>query len=348
MAVARFDQLPAAGHLTGTEIVPVMKGGVTARTTASRLLLATSSARRLCLFYAPPEAVNGLYDIEYAVGLFGTYDLVVLGTGLEQTANAYHASTGVLIARAPWVDFFGYLDVSVTYSNFSPAQMRARVDAWAAMGCRGMFYDVAGYAYGVSRARLNDIVQYAHTKGMAVCANDFDPDAILGNAIDTTYNPTGTPTALGPDDAYLLESFVYNSVAYTANGGWALISDIKTRAEKTVAYRNTLGVHLWAANVIDWSTHDTATVDQVWSVAEAFALAYGLDAYAIGPPDYSATGATALQVRTFPYRPVPHLPAGLPHYNGAWDQITSAGTGQQVHYGDGATPSHSVTEYRGS
>lgn len=348
MAVRRFDQLPDAGLLTGTEIVPVMKGAVTARTTASSLLLATSAPRKLCLYYSVPEAVNGLYDIEYAISLFGTFDQVVLGTGLELIANTYHASTVELIARLPWVQFFGYLDVSVTYANYTPAEMRTRIDAWAAMGCKGMFYDVAGFAYEVTRARLNDVVQYAHGRGMSVCANDFDPDAILGNAIDPAYNPSGTPTALGPGDYYLLESWVHNSTAYTTNGGWALISDIKGRAEKCVAYRSDLGVKLWCANIIDWSTHTAAEVDNVWSVVEAFALAYAIDAYALGPPDYSATGATALQVRTFPYRPIAHRPAGMPHYNGAWTQITSAGAGQLIHYNDGATPAHSVTPYRGS
>lgn len=348
MAVRRFDQLPDAGPLTGTEIVPVMKGAITSRTTASSLLLATSGPRKLCLFYAPPEAVNGFYDLDYAVSLFGTFDQLVLGTGLELAANAYHDSTTELIGRLPWVQCFGYLDVSVTYANLTPAQMRTRIDAWAAMGCKGMFFDVCGYSYGVSRARLNDVVTYAHGHGMAVTANDFDPDAILGGAIDATYNPSGTPTALGPGDYYLLESWVHNSTSYTTNGGWASISDLKGRAEKTVAYRASLGVKLWSAGIIDWSTHTAADVDNVWSVVEALSLAYGLDGYALGPPNYSSTGATALQLRTFPYRPIAHRPAGLPHFNGAWTQITSAGAGQLIHYNDGATPSHSVTPYRGA
>lgn len=350
MPTRRFDQLPLAGPLTGTEIVPVFKNGTTVRTSAAEVAQALTRVTpgpyaRLLIYYSVPEGVNGLYDNDYAASLFGTYDDVVLGTGLEDVTNPYHTSTTNLIARLPRTRFYGYLDVSVTFGNLSPAAMKAKVDAWAQMGARGMLYDVAGYDYGVTRARLNDMVAYAHNADLAVVVNDANPDSLFAATVDETYNPTGEPTLLGPRDAYLLESWVVNTDAYP--GGWESMYSLKTRAEAATAYRATLGIRLFSAGIVDYATHTPDEVDHYWSVHEALALAYGLDGYTIAPPNYSATGGTVNVVRTFPYRPIRAKPAGPPHFDGTWTQVLSPATGQEILYAHGATPTWEANDYRG-
>jgi hypothetical protein len=299
---------------------------------------------RLLIFYGPPLGVNGFYDIDYAVGLFSNYDEIVFGAGLEEAGHTYHASTAEIMARLPQVAFSGYLDVSTAFGNLPMATLEAKADRWAAMGARNLFLDVAGYAFGTSRARLNEIVTYAHSIGLKVAANTDEPDELFGSAVDPTWNPTGAPTALGEGDHYLLESWLYNSEAYPETDGWVTFGAAKLKAEKCLAYRAALGVKLWCSGVVDHSTRPTGAVDDVWEVQEALTLAYSLDATTLAPPDYSATGATHLDCRLYPHRPRPPVMT-RPHVNGRWTIVTAPAARLRIHYEDGR---HEVVEYRGA
>jgi hypothetical protein len=245
------------------------------------------------------------------------------------------------------VAVFGYLDISTSFANYDLPTMKGKMDLWAGMGVRGMFFDVAGFSFGVSRARINSVVDYAHGLNLVVCANDNIPDDLFGTAINATYNPAGTPTTMRAGDIYLAESWVVNTGYFSANGGYDTMFTLKTKAETVTAYRNSLGIKVWATGIVDYSSYTEAEVDNYWSVHEALSLAYGWDAYGFAPPDYSATGATANLVRTFAYRPIRHRPAGAPHFDGGWTTVLSPGTGQEIHYALGATPVYQAIEYRG-
>jgi hypothetical protein len=90
--------------------------------------------------------------------------------------------------------------------NYSPDEIKRRVNVWKDMGADGIFFDDFGYDWGTSRARQNEAVDHAHSQGMPVIANAFRPEDAFGSQIHVLQNPSGTPTSLNASDFYLYES----------------------------------------------------------------------------------------------------------------------------------------------
>jgi hypothetical protein len=296
--------------------------------------------RSLLIVYSPPNIINTKYDDNYAAATLCRYDDVVLGSGLEDSGNAYHASTEAIIQKvadiSPTTVIWGYIDTGVTTGNLSLATIQAKVDAWLAMGAGGIFLDTFGYDYHVSRDRQNSILSYIHSKGVGAIINVWNPDDALSSAVDATYNPGGTATVAGASDVLLLESWVCNSDSY-ASPYYATISDIKTRGDKAVAYRTSLGLRIFSANIMLHTGTSEQTLTDYRGVSEGLARAWRLDGAAFACSNYSSTGSDLAVVlpRFSPYRNSPLRTAAPYILNGSWTEVQAPDLGITITYDAG-------------
>ncbi len=337
-----------AGAVGATELAPgavttakIADGAITSAKLAPTSVNSISDGlRSLMIFYAPPNVLNGRFDDNYAAGVFSRFDDVVFGTGLEDPGSPYYASTTAIIqkiaALSPSTIVWGYIDAGVTTGNFSLATLQGQIDQWIAIGAKGIFCDVIGYAYGVPRSRQNAIINYIHSKGVGAILNVFNPDEVFSSAVDATYNPTGTPTVADSRDVHLLESWVCNSDAYTAPY-YATISDIKTRADAARAYRTSLGIKLYAVNIIEHSSRNESQLNEYRGINEALARVWRLDGSGTVSSNYSASGNdNGIAAARFPLlRSNPYRPAAPYVLNNLWTQIEAPDLGITVQYDTG-------------
>jgi len=327
--------------ITGAKIAD---GTITAAKLADTLASTSSGISSLFIFYAPPNIVNGKYSDDYAAGLLSRYDDVVLGGSLEDPGDAYYASTQSIIQKvaaiSPSTVIWGYIDTGVTTGNLSLATIQTQIDQWLAIGAHGIFLDTFGYDYHTSRARQNSILTYVHSKGVPAFINAWNSDDAFSSSIDTTYNPTGTPTATSAGDVYLLESWVCNSDAYTAPH-FTTISDIKTRGDKAAAYRSSLGIKVYATNIMLHTGTDEVTLARYFGICEGMARAWRLDGSGMGASAYSSTGADlAVAIPRFsPYRSLPKR-INTPYVlNNTWTEVYASDLGITITY-DPGTPTY--------
>ena len=184
-----------------------------------------ASPARLAIYYGIPSLVNGAGgDVERAARVFAEYDVVVFGDGLQYDRRASGPSAGPvehertraivrrLVQMRPAVQIFGYVPLGDT-QRLSWAALTDGVRRWRDMGIHGIFLDEAGYDFGVTRSRQNEVIDLIHSAELRVFANAFDPDDVLAAVVVPVNargggNPHGLRSRLGGDDLLLLESFV--------------------------------------------------------------------------------------------------------------------------------------------
>jgi len=323
----------AAGSVTSAKLAP---GSIT----SDKLAFNPStgdSLRSLLVYYAPPNIMNAKYDNDYAAAILSRYDDVVLGVGLEDPSSPEYANTGAIIqktaALSPATIIWGYIDAGVTTGNHTLGELHTQIDQWITLGAKGILCDVIGYAYGVSRARQNDIVDYIHSKGIGAILNVFNPDEVFSSAVNPTYNPTGTPTHADSRDVYLLESWVYNSDAFSSPY-YATFSDVKTRGDAACAYRTSLGIRIFTVNVLSYNNHIESEIDDYRGVGEALARIWRLDGYGISGSNYASTGGDVgvTRPRRFILQPTPYRPSAPYALNGGWTAVEAVDLGITVNY----------------
>lgn len=209
---------------------------------------------RLAIYYGIPSLVNGAGgDVAQAARVFGEYDVIVFGDGLQydeprpagpSAGPLEHGRTGALIRllaeRNPAVQLFGYVPLGDT-QRLSWAALADSVRRWRDLDIHGIFLDEAGYDFGVTRARQNDVIDLIHSAGLRVFVNAFNPDDVLGTEIVPLNaqgggNPLGVPARLGRGDLLLLESFVVRLGDVEAAESWF------ERSRKAAEYSRQAGV----------------------------------------------------------------------------------------------------------
>jgi hypothetical protein len=310
----------------------------TAKLTGSlQASLGADSLRSLLIFYAPPSVINAKYDNNYVAGILSRYDDVVLGTGLEDPGNADYTNTQAIIQKLFALNsgtvIWGYIDCGVTTGNFSLAALQTQIDQWVTLGAGGIFCDVIGYAYGVSRARQNSIIDYIHSKNLGAILNVFNADEIFSPAVDAIYNLSGASTHADSRDVHLLESWVFNSDSYPSPY-YTTFSDIKTRADASRSYRDSLGVRIFTANILSYTGRSDSEIDGYRGIGEALARVWRLDGCGIAASSYSSTGADVGLVR--PRFPLLHASPSRPTapyiLNGPWTQVEAPDLGILINY----------------
>ena len=256
---------------------------------APHLKAAATSVRaavpqRLAIYYGIPSLVNGAAgNVERAAAVFAEYDMVVFGDGLEFTdvvrgrtpagAGAQeHERTRAIMARLAQgprhTRVYGYIDLG--HSQKLPLdEIERRVSLWKAMGAYGIFFDEAGYDYGVTRARQNAAVDAVHARGMRVILNAFRPEDVFGGA---------ERHRLQAGDGYLLESFAIR----LGKPDTSALGAQRTAAAITAARQ--AGVLVLAVTTADARIDFTpAQMEHAWREA----IAAGVDAFGWGEPEFS-------------------------------------------------------------
>jgi hypothetical protein len=273
--------------------------------------------QRLTIYYGYPSLVNGSTgDVKKAVAVFGDYDVVVFGDGLEfrdvdpnrrppGAGPTEHENTRQIISglRAPGRQTAVYGYITIGNSQSLPlAEVQRRVDAWAAMGARGIFFDEAGYDFGTTRSRQNAVVDYVHKLGLSAFMNAYNPDDLFSpaNVIANPVrggNPDGLGCLLGSNDIFLLESFQIRQGDYEDAGNWY------RRAALAVKYRERFGTQAFAVTT---SSEATPLASEKFEYAWWSALLWGLDGFGWGEPSFSS------QSNSLAWRPNPlHHPAEI-------------------------------------
>lgn len=252
----------------------------------------------LLVYYSYPSLINGANgDLNDAAAEFAVYDFVVLGDTLQDPAHPDHANTVSIINNAATDNtrFFGYIDLGVSTQNLSQVAIELRVDQWLAAGADGIFFDDFGYDFGVSRARQNAAVDYAHSLNLPVIANGFFVNDVFSSAVDATFNPSGTATHLTADDFYLFESYQIQEGNVVSGSTW------RAKADALAAFTDSLGTQVLTVTTNDsTNTFSQSEFDYAWYSA----LLDGYVAVGWGEFEFSSTTASA------PFRVRPNVDAG--------------------------------------
>lgn len=262
---------------------------------------------RLAIYYGYPSLVNGANgDVEKAASVFGAYDVVVLGDGLEfpdKQSSRYppgdheeHQKVLRIITalrdRGSGTRFYGYVCLGEIPSprgekiSLTPGQLEERVNLWKRMGVAGIFVDEAGYDFAaVTRQRQNNVIRIIHELGLSAFMNAYFLDDLFSledrvpHTNGTAKNPEHLPPLLDQRDVFLLESFEVK------NGNYENASEGRARLDLALKYRRRFGTRIFAT---------TTTTDQQPFSAEKFSYAwwtahiYGLDGFSWGEPDFAA------------------------------------------------------------
>lgn len=262
---------------------------------------------RLAIYYGYPSLVNGANgDVEKAANVFGAYDVVVLGDGLEfpdKESARYppgdpeeHQKVLRIISalrdRGSGTRFYGYVCLGEIPSprgekiSLTPEQLEERVNLWKRMGVAGIFLDEAGYDFAaVTRQRQNAVIRIIHELGLSAFMNAYFLDHLfsledkLPHSNGTTKNPEHLPPLLDQRDLFLLESF------QVRNGSYENVSEGRARLDLALKYRRRYGTRIFAT---------TTTTDEQPFSAEQFsytwwtAQVYGLDGFSWGEPNFAA------------------------------------------------------------
>ena len=126
--------------------------------------------KKLFIYYAWPLLVNGSLTTTQAIAVFNNYDLGVFGNGLENPVHPQHNNTNIII-NGTSADIYGEINCTLALSI-----IKNKIDQWSVMGgstkkVMGIFCNLFGYDYGLTRQKQNDIVDYIHSKSLKAFVN---------------------------------------------------------------------------------------------------------------------------------------------------------------------------------
>ena len=255
---------------------------VSASAAALELALCTPAAaatpKRLAVYYGYPSLVEGAKgDLGRAAEIFGRYEIIVFGDGLElgdgstdSGLRVEHRRLSELVprlhamARRPMVH--GYIDLGRT-QQLTDGEIARRIDAWRRLGADGIFYDEAGIDFGVTRARRAAAVAAVHDCGMSVFMNAFNPDDLFETS------------GLGARDALLLESFAVREGIVQPR------EHVVRRMAAAAKWRRQTGIRICAVTT---TTLEHGFDSSAFQYAVGLASELGVDAFGWGEPNFSA------------------------------------------------------------
>ena len=242
---------------------------------------------RLAIYYGWPSFVNNSQgDIDLAIQHFSQFDIVVFGDGLEHFSHPDHKNTATIIRRLvnQGVQVYGYVDMGVSTQNLSVSTAQQYVDAWHRMGVTGIFWDDAGFDFGVTRDRQNLLFDYTHQRGLSVFVNAWHPEDVLADY--------PTISHLGDGDLYLAESWMVGPRGFSRADDW------RDRAQTLREYSQERGVRIAAIGMIPFNG-DGVSFDQQYRLLYWGAALYSL--YAVGYSDpYFGAGSSYHNQLFFP------------------------------------------------
>ena len=222
------------------------------------------------VYYGWPSDVNGAGgDVRRAVAAFRGFRVVVLGDDTATPIGDPLAGPVMAGIAAGGGSPYGYVSVGVTHGepDHPLTELQARMDSWCRLGAHGVLVDCAGADYGVSRARFDAVVRYAHGCGLRVLANAWDPDDVLAGS-----------ATMGPGDGHLGENDVLSDGRFLDPRAY------EPKLARMAAHRAELGITLYATA----TSRDLRDVDALAARVLGPLVACGIDAFQLTDPLYSA------------------------------------------------------------
>ena len=264
--------------------------------------------KRLAIYYGYPSLVNDAnWNVNLAAAEFAKFDIVVFGAGIEETGHGDHDKTKSIIAllSAQNVETYGYIDATLDNNYDSCGNVIgtdtavAKVAKWDAMGVTGIFWDKAEQGRGVSRDRLNKLIDETHNAGLYAFINAWEPAEIFE---DLTACDGSTKTHMQANDLYLAESWLVGGT--TATGG-GIIQDHNvwtTKANKLKGYAAANpGVRMTAVSMGTNQVCDaTWTPDDHFNLSWWGAMMYELDAFGYTEVAFGGSGTCANKLAVAP------------------------------------------------
>lgn len=238
----------------------------------------------LLMYLGRPAAINEAVSVKEAIDHFLKYDQIVLGFGVEEPANAYHASTkeiinGVLESRN--VNFYGYIDCGMKTANLTMDQIQIKINQWKNMGVVGIFCDNMGYDSQVSRGRQNLILESIHQYHLTAIVSGNNPDDLFSDVQNPTYNPNWTASSVQEGDAYYFTSFCLDT---TSADVYMPVAAQFEKITKLYEYRKNQGIKLFGSALI--GTNISADVGQsYYEYAHTAAMMLSMDAFGTSVED---------------------------------------------------------------
>jgi hypothetical protein len=225
--------------------------------------------RPFAIYYGWPSYANGARgDVARAVAAFDGYGVVVFGDDTATAEGDPLAAPIMAGVAARGGVPYGYVTLGANDGepNHSMEELRERIGTWRRLGVRGMLLDCAGEDYGVSRARFDAVVHYAHSLGLNVLANAWNPDDVLAHS-----------RTMGPGDGYLGENDVLS------DGQFLSPATYQSKLAAMAAYKAKLGITLYETA----TSQDLQRADTLASQVLAALRGYGIDAFHLTDPVYS-------------------------------------------------------------
>jgi len=225
--------------------------------------------------------VDDLYRLDHSFDRLSQFDMIICENPTKLDSQEQEVAIR-LVSNGKTVYGYTYLGSTEDIPLLADADLKNHIDQCANLGFKGIFMDMAGYDYGVSRDRLNTYVNYAHLKGLAVMANAWTPSNLLSSDI-ATLNPAGTPTHLGVGDWILLESFFSRGDSTYANP-----TLITTKYIPSITLAHSLGVKVASlAYMFDGKTIAESLQDCNHSYL--LSLILGVSGWSYGTTDFTVS-----------------------------------------------------------
>jgi len=315
------DRMPHQGQMTDVSLAQI----------DSQIAANTLRPADLAVYYGWPSLVNGNFQNNAAAAaVFGQYQMVVFGEGVEESTHGDHANTIeiIQILRQNYgTRAFGYIDATRwettwTHTGSSPVDWEAHLDMWVAMGVDGVFVDRFGYDWSlddqefITRVIQNSILDAIHSRSLSAFVNGWFVDHVFGSDPDPGFpwgNPTSIPSHMLSTDLYLLESFTiiegnYDVCDQPYGDSWI------DKADKAFQYHLIFGSEMWTLTTANRLTLASLAaisdeVDPRLSYAWHATALYGFQGFGWAEPYFSAGGAFQ-NLLPWRSRPSPNPPVG--------------------------------------
>lgn len=200
-----------------------------------------NTIKHLSFYYETLYNIDSKMDSFYSINALKGMTHLVIG----EPGSISYSARYIAHSIKDNTKIFGYVNLGPNNptddkSSWKQADLnviKSQIDNIANSGWHGVFIDQCGYDWNETRARQNEIIDYAHSKNLSVLANSWNPDDVLGNIINSA-NPTGEASHLNSNDWYLVESFITDGSSYRADTNYI------NKYLKSTEYHKNLGVNI--------------------------------------------------------------------------------------------------------
>jgi hypothetical protein len=221
--------------------------------------------------YSDITDIDGLTNLEHSIAEISKFGNFVIGSSdsdREQIVRNRLIAAGVKI--------WGYVQVGDVPNGATTTVtvMKETIDAHAAAGYHGIFFDNYGFDYdGSTRAIQNEVIDYAHDLGLFCVGNAWFAEDALASTVHVD-NPDGIATHLGAGDWVLIESF-YSRSDNKFDGEFSTFSDRLATYKQFVSLAQPLGVGVCALPYAftAWPLNDNSN----WKNAYLLAISCGIN-----------------------------------------------------------------------